>query len=209
MKTSIFKLGNLLLVFALFGLFACEGPEGPQGPAGPTGPTGATGATGPQGPAGPAGEDGNANVTIVTLSSGDITWVAGTYLGRTANVYSFTETGVNQDIIDHGTVLGYCYVSYEGLWYPLPFTWENSAGTSRQYILFGYSLNTITLYAYQTSGVLNPSALTEYRFLLITDNTVTAPKGESSEKAIIEKLTKAGVDVTDYYAVMDYFGLEY
>jgi len=202
-KTTIFKLGNLLLVLALLGLFACEGPEGPQGPAGPAG------ATGPQGPAGPAGADGNANVTIVSLLYDDITWTAGSYLGRAANVFSFTENGVNQDIIDHGTVLGYCYVAWEGIWYPLPFTWENLSGISRQYVLFGYTLNTITIYAYETSGVLDPSAITEYRFLLITDNTVTAAKGESAEEAIIAKLKKEGVDISDYYEVADYFGLEY
>jgi len=207
MKKTIFKLGNLLLIMALAGIFACEGPEGPEGPTGPQGPTGPTGATGPAGPTGPAGEDGNANVTTVSLLYDDITWTAGSYLGRTANTFSFTENGVNQDIIDHGTVLGFCYLG--GNWWAMPFTWENETGTSRQYIFHSYSLNTIALWAYQTSGVLTPNAVSEFRFLLITDNTVTAAKGESAEKAIIEKLTKAGVDVTDYYAVMDYFGLEY
>jgi len=200
-KTTIFKLGNLLLLLALAGLFACEGPEGPQGPVGPTG------ATGPQGPAGADGEDGNANVVTISLLGADITWTVGDYLGRLANVYSLTDNAVNQDIIDHGTVLGYFYIDFFETWYPMPFIWENEAGTIKQYVLFTYSLNTITLYAFQSSGVLDPG-LTEYRFLLITDNTVTA-KGESSDKAIIEKLTKAGVDVNDYYSVMDYFGLEY
>ena len=207
MKKTILKLGNLLFVIILAGVFACEGPEGPQGPAGPTGPTGPTGATGATGPQGPAGADGNANVTMVSLLETEITWTVGSYLGRTANTFSFTENGVNQDIIDHGTVLGYCYLS--GVWWALPFTWENSAGTSRQYVFHSYSLNTITLYAYQTSGVLDPSLISEYRFLLITDNTVVAAKGESAEKAIIEKLNKAGIDVADYYEVMDYFGFEY
>ena len=206
MKKTIFKLGNLLLLFALIGFFACEGPEGPQGPAGPTGPTGPAGPTGATGPAGPAGADGNANVTMVSLLEADITWTTGSYLGRTANTFSFTETGVTQDIIDHGTVLGYCYIS--SAWWALPFTWENSGGTSRQYIFHSYSLETITLWAYQTSGVLDPNAIQEYRFLLITDNTVVAAKGESAEKAILSNLAKAGVDVTNYYEVINYFGLE-
>lgn len=204
MKTTIKKLGNLLLLLAIVGLFACEGPEGPQGLAGPTGPTGPTGATGPQGP---AGENGNANVTTVSLLYDDITWTAGSYLGRAANVFSLTESGVNQDIIDHGTVLGYFKLA--NVWHQLPWTWVYTGGIYAEYILHTYSLNTITLYAYQTDGVLDPSVVTEFRFLLITDNTVTAPKGESAEKAIIEKLTKAGVDVTNYYDVMDFFGLEY
>lgn len=207
MKTTVFKIGNLFILFALVGLFACEGPEGPQGPAGPTGPTGATGATGATGPQGPAGEDGNANVTMITLLSADITWVLGDYLGRDANTYSLTDNTVNEDIINHGTVLGYGKMNQ--VWYPMPIIWENADGTNRQYILYNYSLNTITLYAYQTTGVLNPAAITEYKFLLITDNTITSPKGESAEKAIIANLVKAGVDVLDYYDVMDYYGFEY
>jgi len=203
-KTTIFKLGNLLLVLALFGLFACEGPEGPQGPAGPTGPTGPTGATGPQGP---AGADGNANVTTIILLSEDITWIADQYLGRPANSYSLTDDAVNQDIIDHGTVLG--YIKLAGVWHQLPWAWVYTGGTYAEYVVHTYSLNTITLYAYQTDGVLNPAGIFEYRFLLITDNTVTGAKGQSAEKIIIEKLTKAGVDVNNYFEVMDYFGLEY
>jgi len=206
-KTTIKKLGNLLLLLALAGLFACEGPEGPEGPTGPQGPTGPTGATGPAGPTGPAGEDGNANVTTVSLLYADITWTAGSYLGRTANTFSFTESGVNQDIIDHGTVLGYCKLW--DVWYAMPFIWQNSTGTSLQHVLHGYALNTITLFAYETLGVLSPNAIEEFRFMLITDNTVTAAKGESAEEAILLNLKKAGVDVTNYYDVMDYYGLEY
>jgi len=188
-------------MLTIIGFFACEGPEGPQGPEGPTG------AIGPAGPAGEDGQDGNANVISVTLLETDITWTEGTYLGRTTNTYSFTESGVDQDIIDHGTVLGYCYLSPN--WYIMPFTWENSAGTSRQYVFHAYSLNTITLYAYQTSGVLDPGLISEYRFLLITDNTVTSAKGESTEEAILAKLEKEGVDFNNYYDVIDYYGLEY
>ena len=95
-------------------------------------------------------------------------------------------------------------------WFHLPFTWEDVDGTVRQYIVHTYSPNTITLYAFQTGGVLDPTgAIEEYRFMLITDNTVTSGKGESAEKDIIAKLAKDGVDVNNYYEVMDYFGLEY
>ena len=163
------------------------------------------GVDGVDGVDGTDGADGNANVTIISLMSADITWTAGTYLGRTSNVFSFTESAVNQDIIDHGTVLGYCFLNPN--WYALPFTWENTGGTSRQYVFHAYQLNTISLYAYQTAGVLNPNSISEYRFLLITDNTVT--KRASTGQVVLEKLKNAGVDVNDYYSVMDYFGLNY
>ena len=210
MKKTVVKLRNVLLLIALAGLFACEGPEGPIGPTGPKGDKGDTGLTGPTGPAGQDGEDGqdgNSNVTIISLLSSDITWLEGEYLGRPANVFSLTNSAVNDDIIDHGTVLGFCYMN-DG-WYSLPITWEELDGGARMYILHSYSPTTITLYAYQTFGVLDPDIITEYRFMLITDNTVMSSKGITAENDILMKLEKAGVDVESYYEVMDYFGLKY
>jgi len=207
-KNSIIKLRNLAILIALTGLFSCTGPEGPQGPVGATGPTGAAGPAGATGPAGAAGEDGNANVKVISLLGTDITWLAGDFLGRIANTYSLANSAVNDDIINHGTVLGYCYMAEA--WFPLPLTWEDIDGAMRQYIVHSYSPNTITLYAYQTDGVLDPTgAVEEYRFMLITDNTVTGSKGTSAKADILLKFIKAGVDVNNYYDVMNYFGLKY
>ncbi len=196
MKNSISKLKYLTGLFLIIGLFACEGPEGADG---------ADGAVGIDGVDGTDGDDGNANVVSVNLAYADITWTVGSYLGRTANTFTFTENAVSQDVIDHGAVLGFTFFSSN--WWALPMTWENTGGTGRQYILHSYALNSITLYAYQTSGVLNPGVLSQYRFIIITDNTVT--KSVSSGEAILDKLKNAGVDVNDYYEVMEYFGLEY
>lgn len=208
-KTTIVKLRNLFILAAIAGLFACEGPEGPVGPAGPKGDTGIAGPTGQTGPAGQDGQDGqngNSNVTVISLLSTNITWLEGEYLGRPANIFSLETDKVNDDIMDHGTVLGYCYMN-EG-WYSLPLTWEDIDGASRMYILHSYSPNTITLFAYQTSGVLDPDLVTEYRFMLITDNTVMGAKGISPENDILMKLEKAGVDVRSYDQVCDYFGIK-
>jgi len=146
-------------------------------------------------------------VTIISLLSSEITWIEGDYLSRIANTFSFTNSAINDDIIDHGTVLGYCFMLEE--WHIMPMIWEDVDGTVRQYVLHTYSPNTITLYAFQTGDVLDPSIIEEYRFLLITDNTVMGGKGVSTEKDILTKLTEAGVDVNNYYEVMDYFGLKY
>lgn len=201
MKKSISKLKYLVGLILIAGIFACEGPEGPQGPAGTNGIDGVDGVDGTD------GADGNANVTTVNLSASSVVWTLGSYLGRDANMFSFTAAEVTQDVMDHGVVLGFCFFSTD--WWSLPMTWESTGGTSRQYILHSYDLNTITLWAYQSSGVLtpSPSILSQYRFLCITDNTVT--KSASSGSEIIERLTNLGVDVNDYYEVMDYFGLEY
>ncbi len=197
MKTTSSKLMYVLFLIIFAGLIGCKGEKGDMGPAGANGTDGTDGTN---------GTNGNANVTTLSLLSTDITWTAGSYLGRTSNVYVMTENAVNSDIIDHGTVLAYCRLGED--WYALPFTWENSTGTSRQYVFHSYALNTITLYAYQTTGVLNPLAIEEYRFLLITDNTVVT-KGASAQQDILNSLSKANVNVNNYYEVMDYFGLPY
>lgn len=64
-------LKALLTAFTLL-LFtaACDGPVGPEGPRGAQGEQGEQG---PQGPQGPAGEDGNANVTLYVFDGHDFT----------------------------------------------------------------------------------------------------------------------------------------
>ena len=207
MKNKILKLRNLIILLSVAVFMSCEGPQGPLGPVGPAGPQGPAGPTGATGPAGQDGADGNANVKIISLLSDDITWVEGTYLGRPSLTYSLAAPEVNDDIINHGAVLGYCYMFEE--WYALPIMWESEDGSIRQYILHTFSPNTINLYAYQTFDLVEPSVVEKYRFLLITDYTITNPKGTAAEKAIIEKLEKAGVDVNNYYEVMTYFELKY
>ncbi len=196
MKNSISKFKYLVGLFLMVGLFACEGPQGTNGVNGVNGSDGADGSD---------GTDGNANVTTVSLLLADITWTEGSYLGRTANIFDLTESAVSQDVIDHGTVLGYCFLSTR--WWALPFTWESNGGTLTEHILHSYALNTISLYAYNTDGAITASGIYEYRFLIITDNTVT--KSVSSGETILDKLSNAGVDVNSYYEVIDYFGLEY
>ncbi len=185
----------IIVITLSIGIIGCEGPQGPQGPQGPEGPAGS------QGPQGEEGQQGNANVVSIEIPASEVNWQVGDYLNRTSNVYSMTTDSVDQDIIDHGTVLG--YLKLDGVWHSMPFSWESDDGSSRQYIKHTYSLNTITLYAYQTSGVLSPNLVDEYRFLLITDNTVTA-KTKGGVQTDFEDL-----DTSNYYEVMDYFGLDY
>jgi hypothetical protein len=207
MKNAIVKFRSLFLMIALAGLFACEGPEGPMGPAGQKGDTGPAGPAGPTGQTGQAGKDGNANVTVISLLGEDVTWLEGEYLRRPASFYSLEDEAVNEDIIDHGIVLGYCNIL--GNWYVMPLTWEDEDGGERQYVLHTYSLNTITLFAYQTSGFmeLDADVFLEYRFMLITDNTVLGKKGLSAKDNILMKLKDDGVDINNYNEVADYFGL--
>ena len=189
-----------ILLFLTVGLLSCTGPEGPQGPPGKDGVDGVDGVD---------GKDGNANVKIISLMKEDITWTAGSYLGRTANTFTWNTTEVSQEIVDKGTVLGYMRLS--GKWYPLPFTWLSNNGSQLQHIVFVYSLSKIDLYAYQTSGVLTPTLVSEYRFMLITDSSVVSKSGKkkgNSDSSILTKLREAGVDTENYYEVCKYFGID-
>lgn len=191
----------LSIVFMLATIMnGCEGPAGEVGPAGSNGTNGTDGSDGSN------GTNGNANVTVISLKKADLTWTAGSYLGRTSNVFELNASEVDQDIIDSGTVLGYLFIS--GFWMPMPFTWEKADGSERQYILFQYKLESIKLFSYRTSGVLNPGSVLEYRFMLITDNTVTSGGRVSSDEGVLDRLNDAGVDINNYEEVCQYFGID-
>ncbi len=118
----------------------------------------------------------------------------------------FNATEVNQDIIIRGTVLGYTY--FTSIWFPLPWYWENANGTGRQNIVFSYALNRINLYAFRSSGVLGVGGFTEFRFMLITDNTVTSGGRVSSDESVMDRLNDAGVDINNYEEVCQYYGID-
>ena len=195
MKKMKFLTYAVLVLFLGFAISSCEGPAGPAG------------AVGADGVDGVDGTNGNANVTTIAILPADITWTADTYIGIPSNVFSLTETAVNQDIIDHGAVLGFSHLFVSGTydeWVPLPFDYDT--GTYLLSIKYTYSLNTINLYAYNTSGPAVPDgAFIEYHFLLITDNTVGGKS--ATTVGVLDELKNAGVDVNDYYAVCDYYDI--
>lgn len=199
---------NLAIMIAFLGFVSCEGPEGPEGPVGPKGDKGDTGATGATGATGQDGQDGNANVISISLLSEDITWVEEVYLGHPVYKFSLINSSVNEDIINHGAVLGYCKLGDN--WFQLPVTWI-FLGESFS-IIHSFSPGTITLYSFNANGGFDPFMITEgqlieYRFLLITDNTVAGSKGITAETEIKSKLSKAGIDVSNYYEVIEYYGI--
>lgn len=140
------------------------------------------------------GPEGNANVTVLTLAGADVTWTAGEYLGRTSNVFTFDTDLVDAELMDGGAVLGFINL-FGASWYPMPITWENDAGTTRQYITFTYDLETITLYAYQTTGLLLPS-VSEYRFLLVREPELLVAAAAAGE-----------VDLADHDSVVRHLAL--
>jgi len=193
MKKIKFISYTVFVILLGFAISSCKGDDGPAGAGGIDGVDGADGA------------DGNANVTTIELMATDITWTLGTFIGVVSNVYTLNTTAVDQDIIDHGAVLGFTHLATGpwDFWGPLPFDYDQGSGT--YYIAYTYALNEITLYAYRSTGEWDPnSGFPEYRFLLITDNTV----GKScNTESILEELKNAGIDANNYLEVCEYYGI--
>ena len=190
MKFITYAVFVLLLGFAIS---SCDGDDGPAG------------ADGIDGVDGVDGVNGNTNVTAISVMATDITWTVGAFIGIPSNVFTLNTTAVDQDIIDHGMVLGFGHIFGGGfdMWGPLPFDYDLGGGTL--YIAYTYSLDEITLYAYSNTGVWNPnSSFPEYRFLLIPDNTVSK---SATKESVLEELKNAGIDANNYYEVCDYFGI--
>jgi len=191
MKKMKFLTYVVIVLLLGFAMNSCKGDDGSAGADGIDGVD---------------GQDGNANVTSITLMASSITWTAGFYFSAPSNVYFLTDDKVNQDIIDHGMILGFAHFFAGGIneWVPLPFDYES---TNTPHLTYTYLLNTINLYAYTTIGAWDPNpAFPEYRFLLVTDNTVLG--GKSTNKDIIlEELKNAGIDSNNYYEVCDYYGI--
>jgi len=194
MKNVKFITYTVFIMLLTIAISSCKGDDGPAGADGVDGADGANGA------------DGAANVTSVELMATDITWTVGTYIGVPSNVFTLTVAELNQDIIDHGMVLGFSHLVGGGynVWGPMPFDYDGGAGTL--YIAYTYVLNELTLYAYSSAGtVWDPNPIfPEYRFLLIPDNTIGKT---ASKESILEELKNAGIDANDYYDVRDYYGI--
>ncbi len=179
MKTKNLNLAFILITVFFVTLISCEGEIGPAG------------ADGIDGIDGTDGTDGNANVTVKTFDFDYNTmWSVGSYLGNTSNYHIHSDADITQSILDNGQVVVYFELFVSGTWYPMPFSWYSDA-TDQQTITNTVALETLTIYAFTTNGVMN-GAITKVKYLIIPGNTL-----------------KSNVDFNDYYATMDYFELKY
>ncbi len=207
--TKILKSGLLLLVL-IFASCTKEGPQGdigPIGPAGALGPAGPTGATGPTGSIGETGangqdgEDGNANVTSMTF---DVSAASGTS-------YALSSEPLSTDQVENNVVLAYLKAGSD--WYQLP---------NQRILTSSFSLIDISTYmsasgsqyvfnlGFHRNGApfsISSSDLDTLKLVFIEENSSTP--GKSAGNSQMQQLKNSGVDVSDYYQVMDYFGLDY
>ncbi|MFX0558555.1 hypothetical protein ACOCEA_17265 [Maribacter sp. CXY002] len=202
MKTAvtIFRSG-LLLLMILFTSCTKEGAQGDIGPIGPTGLNGANGVDGTDGTNGEDGVDGNANVTSMTF---DVSAVSGTF-------YDLLSYPLTVDQVENNVVL--VYIKAGNDWYQLPnqrILTGNlriidistyMSGSGGQY-LFG-----LEFHRNGTPFALASGDLDTLKLVFIEETSSTS--GKSTTNSISQELKDQGVDVSNYFQVMDYFYLEY
>ncbi len=190
MKIAVKFLTYGLLLTAFLAFTSCD-KEGPQGPAGIAGTNGTNGTNGQD------GQDGSANIIASDWSEAAWTFQAN------GGFYETNVPAITQEILDHGVIMVYLKLNAFGtdLVRALPISFETSS--------YWFS-------AYE--GILNISFSADepltivtlpFRYIIIP-TTNTAGKSSSSGKGnVLADLKAKGVDINDYYAMMDYLGKDY
>jgi hypothetical protein len=193
MKTTMKFLGMGLALIAIT-LTSCskDGEIGPMGPAGQDGLN---------------GTDGNANVRLLTFD----------YSGVSANDYIQEIPELTQEVLDNDLILG--YITTKGAMYQIP---QNNIGinvtdsgdrviqTMTTDVRVKMAPQSYHLYFYRSgtsySQLLPKRSFIKLKIIIAKSSSIT---GKTNKETIRTELKSAGVDINDYYAVMDYFGLEY
>jgi len=148
------------------------------------GEDGAVGPQGEQGIQGEPGEDGNANVNSYLFEDQSFS----------AGEVSFDLPAISQDILGNGAVLAYLRPQGANFWYGIPYYYQSSSLT-----VYGIFPGLVRL-----SSTFNVSSY-DFRFVVIEGTDGLASKAISLER----ELKQAGIDISDFYQVADYYGLEY
>ncbi len=203
MKTTISKLMYVVLISVIAAFASCKGEIGPVGPAGANGTDGTNGTNGTDGT---DGTDGNANVQTYVYNNP--IWSSGSFM------YIAMDDILTADVIANDAILG--YVNFGNDTYAIPgIVWN---GENKQFkVYFSASDERLTIASHELDGTYTPIAnLFEVSFVKIiviesTGTTTTDGNGKSlsPRQIVYDELKNAGVDVNDYYQVMDYYGLEY
>lgn len=191
-----FKFFQLLLLSAVFILSSCSGEDGEMGPQGPQGTQGVQGLQGDPGPQGNPGQDGNANVQTILY---DVSTESGSQINL--SVSQFTQSVLDNDVI-------LWYIDVGNLVYPIP-----GSGPNAQYVVRVYAqVNTTRLSFHNWDGTsysISAGDIDEVKIIIIESSNTTTGKSTSTKSDVFNELKQAGVDVNDYYAVLDYYGIDY
>ncbi|MEM9361405.1 MAG: hypothetical protein AAGA43_02170 [Bacteroidota bacterium] len=187
MKTKIRIFISMLIVIALgIGCSAEDGMDGAQGPAGMDGQNGIDGV------------DGNANVFASEWLEVPESF---TNISAVLNETTFLASEITQTVMDSGIILVYGRVNDEII-LPIPFQFEDES------YYFALNPGELILGGESISNSLQFFALfQDLRYVIVPSNSTTT--GKNSSQSILEDFKEGGIDTSDYYAVMDYYGLSY
>lgn len=209
LKTKITAVKFLAILILVTLSFSCspedgkDGEDGIQGEQGINGVNGEDGEDSVDGEDGEDGDDGNANVQNFIV---DISSESGIFM-------NIRIPEITDEVRDNDLVLGY-YTTGNGLTqYPMPGLGHEAFFETRVSISSGFYV--ISFYNPDRSGDrfdlgMNNVTINTVRVLIIksTSSTTVASKTTSKE-AVLNELNNADVDINDYYAVCDYYGIAY
>lgn len=181
-KTTISKTTYFLLAFLVAFSFSCNPEDGEDGM------DGAVGATGQN------GEDGNANVQTYTF---DISALSG-------NRMDVNTPQLTQDVLENDAVL--VYLTRIGSYYSVPGT---SFGDEIKSSLFFSTVQLIFYNRLDGADIIVPEGRYELLKMVIIKSTSTTTGKTSSMQQVYNELNQASVNKNDYYAVCDYYGIDY
>jgi len=186
MKTTktYFNFFMMIMIFTALNV-SCDGEDGSDGLNGINGMDGAqgpAGVNGTNGTDGTDGEDGNANVQVLTY---DLSMASSSF-------HEQAVPEITQEVLANDVILG--YVSAPG---------PNSANTT-------YPLPAIADNLPINIAVAISEGFYSLDFVASNGGPASIIEGElDTKEAILSELKNAGVDISDYYAVMGYFHLKY
>ncbi len=198
MKNVMNKTKYVVMALMVLIAFSCskDGEDGSDGANGPKGDQGE------QGPAGDNGEDGNANVNtyVYDLSS------------ESGSSIPVDLPELTQDVIDNNLIIGYLQNGAgSGTYYPVPASvWPNGTGGFYD-IAVDIAVGKYWVHFYQvgTQTFMDVTSVELGKLKIVIAESTNTTTDKSGKESIRESLKSAGVDINDYYAVMDYFGLDY
>ena len=185
MKTAMKYLGLVIAVITL--TFTSCSKDGEIGPAGQDGINGTN------------GEDGNANVRVFKY---DISQFTGG---------SFTQEipEITADVLENDLILGYIRTNIREN-SPIPATRARIGGFTSVDVVVNIEAGKyqFSLYREGTSSLLllPKGSLEELKIIIAKSSNISAKSGEENMRS---QLKNVHVDINDYDAVMDYFGLDY
>lgn len=207
-SAMIHSCSVMILLFSLT-ITGCEGPEGATGPQGEqglegaTGPQGEQGPEGPEGPQGPQGIEGNANATLFIFEGHNFNSTQ-TALRDVEDDEPFLSAWLTYLII-HQTSSDLIYVV------PGPIHGMNSTySVTHNYFGEGWAdegtLRTVISRA--SGGGETYDAIHILRIRSSNTEVMSSFQDDSfAEINLKHELIPADLDVSDYHAVLDYFGL--